>query len=102
MIRMMILIPMAAVLLACGLVARSDTPAVEVVETPVVPTQAEVVEIPLAPTQETREAPASLVTGDLPLPLYAGDSLIEEKIIEYSVIVKAAMTSFLSRYFPLS
>ena len=92
--RAIILIPMAAVLLACGLIAKNDDPAAEAFETPVVPTQSEVVEIPLAPTQETREAPASLVTGDLPLPLYAGDSLIEEKIIEYSVIVKAAMTSF--------
>ncbi len=99
MIRMMMLIPMAAVLLACGLVARSDDPAAEVVETPDAPTQAEVVEIPLAPTQEIREAPASLVTGDLPLPLYAGDSLIEEKIIEYPVIVNATMTSFSSDTF---
>ena len=102
--RAIILIPLAAVLLACGLVARSDDPAAEVVETPVAPTEKP------APTEEpvvqlhldqplpppTGEAPPPSVTGALALPLYAGDSLIEEKIIEYPVIVRATMTSFSS------
>ena len=102
--RAIILIPMAAVLLACGLIARNDDPAAEVVETPVAPTEDP------APTEEpavqlhlgerlpppTGEAPPPSVTGDLALPLYAGDSLIEEKVFSSSAIVRATMTSFSS------
>ena len=102
--RAIILIPMAAVLLACGLIARNDDPAAEVVETPVAPTEDP------APTEEpavqlhlgerlpppTGEAPPPSVSGDLALPLYAGDSLIEEKVFSSSAIVRATMTSFSS------
>ena len=63
---------------------------------------------PLAPTQEpavqldellpapTGGARPPSVASELALPLYAGDSLIEEKIIESSVVVRTTMTSFSS------
>ena len=50
------------------------------------------VEEPAPPPSTGRPQPSAV----LQLPLYAGDSLIEEKIIESLVIVKATMTSFLS------
>ncbi len=132
MTRMMPLIPLAAVLLACGLVSRSNDPPTEVVATPAI---SEVVEATVAPTEEPApteapptpppppttggdqptpaptEAPVVVstvvvtgeppitVSGELALPLYAGDSLIEEKILEYPVIVRATLASFSSDTF---
>ena len=93
--RAIILIPMAAVLLACGLIARNDDPAAEVVETPVAPTE-EQLHLGERLPPPTGEAPPPSVTGDLALPLYAGDSLIEEKVFSSSAIVRATMTSFSS------
>ena len=71
MLRVMILIPMVAILLACGLVARSDDSASQVGE-------------------PSTLSPSS---GDRALPLYAGDSLIEEKVINSSTVVRATMAS---------
>ena len=102
--RAIILIPMAAVLLACGLIARNDDPPAEVVETPVASTEApaEQADLPTplvgepasvpSPTGEAPPRPAS----DSVLPLYVGDSLIEEKVFSSSAIVRATMTSFSS------
>ena len=103
MIRMLMLIPLAAVLLACGLVSGGDGPAVETEEPEVLisrqpqPKDAPVsVEVP-PPPPTTGDVP--LVTGALPLPLYAGDSLIEEKIIEHPVVVRATLVSISSDTF---
>ena len=60
-----------------------------------VPTEGPVVESTLVVTGE----PPITVSGDLPLPIHAGDSLIEEKIIEYPVIVRATLASFSSDTF---
>ena len=107
MMRVIMLIPAVAILLACGLIARIDDSAKPQA------TGGIVVGPPpgggSAPPQATGDivvgpAPgggstASSVAGDLALPLYAGDSLIEEKIISYPVVVKATMTSFSSDTF---
>ena len=71
MIRVLILIPMVAFLLACGLVAISDDSASQVGE-------------------PSTLSPSS---GDRALPLYVGDSLIEEKVINSSTVVRATMAS---------
>ena len=94
MIRTMMLIPLVAALLACGILTGDDDPPSVVVVTPVAPVEGAEARIddPLPTTSEETERIVH-VTGELALPLYAGDSSIEEKIIEHSVIVKAAMTS---------
>ena len=76
MIRVIMLIPVVAILLACGLITRDDYSAMPQV------------------TGEILAGPPP--GGDIALPLYAGDSLIEEKIIENPVVVRATMTSFSS------
>ena len=106
--RMLMLIPLVSVVLACAQVAPSVDPPTEVVATPAI---SEVVVTPVAPTEEPAptEAPPTpppppttgggqppSATGELALPLYAGDSLIEEKIIRSSTVVRATMTSFSS------
>ena len=73
MIRVMILIPVAAILLACGLIARSDDPAMPGV------------------TGEILAGPPP--GGDRALPLYAGDSLVEEKVTNSTTVVRATMAS---------
>ena len=87
MIRVIMLIPVLAVLLACGLIARINDSAKPQVTGDIVVGQ--------APGGGSAPPPG----GDLPLPPYAGDSLIDEKIIEYPVIVKATTTSFSSDTF---
>ena len=100
MMRMMLLIPAAAALLACGLVARSDDPAAGDLEAPLAPTEDPAVQLDeIFPPPPPQSAATASVASDLALPLYAGDSLIEEKIIEYPVIVRATMTSFSSDTF---
>ena len=98
MLRLLILIPVAAVLFACGLIARNDAPATQVVETPVAPTEEPAVQLDVLLPPPTGQKPPPVASA-LVLPPYAGDSLIEEKIIEYPVIVKATMTSFSSDTF---
>ncbi len=93
MIRMMLLIPLAAVLMACGLVSGVES-GTEVVATPVAPT----VEEP-APTEEPVVESTIVVTGEGPPIRYAGDSLIEEKIIEFPVVVRATLSSISSDTF---
>ena len=75
MIRVLILIPVAALLLSCGLVTGIN-------------------DSTIAPV--TGEILAGAPGGDRALPLYAGDSLIEEKVIDSAVVVRATMTSFSS------
>ncbi len=97
MIRTMMLIPLIGLLLSCGLFTRADDPATQVAETPVASTEGpaeqadsqipQVGEPALVPTP-TGGPPPSV---DLPPSPYVGDSLIEEKIIESSVVVKATM-----------
>ena len=82
MIRTIMLIPAVAILLACGLIARIDDSAK-------VQATGDIVVGPAPGGGSTASS-----GGDSALPLYAGDSLIEEKIISYPVIVKATMTSF--------
>ena len=96
MIRTMMLIPMVAFLLACGILTRADDPATEVIDLSAMHAEGAAAQTddPLPTTEESERTVE--VHGDLALPLYAGDSLIEEKIIESSVIVKAMMTSFSS------
>ena len=96
MIRTMMLIPMVAVLLACGILTPADDPETEVIDLSAMHAEgpAAQIEDPLPTTEESERTVE--VHGDLALPLYAGDSLIEEKIIESSVIAKAMMTSFSS------
>ena len=84
MIRTMMVIPLATILLACGLVTRSDDPANPQVTGDIV----------VGPPPSGGSMASS--SGDSALPLYAGDSLIEEKVIENPVIVRATMTSFSS------
>ncbi len=114
----MLLIPLVAVLLACAQVAQSVDPPTEAVETPAV---AEVVGTPAALLKGTPQTmgepqpvpvptegpgvesklvitgePPITVSGELARPVYAGDSLIEEKIIEYPVVVRATLASLSS------
>ena len=142
MLRVMMLIPMAAALLACGLVARGHDPVADVSEdsaapiekfpsqldeslpppTGAVPSTAPVEKLPVqldeslppptgavpstAPVEKlpvqldeplpppTGTAPS--ITGDSFTSLYAGDSLIEEKVINSTTVVRATMASFSS------
>ena len=96
MIRLMLLVPMAATLLACGLVARSDDPVAGVVETPAAPTEEPAAQLYELPPAATGVLPPPSVASETLIPLYAGDSLIEEKIIENPVVVRATLTSFSS------
>ena len=96
MIRMMMLIPMAAALLACGLVARSADPAAGVVEMPAAPTEEPAAQLYELPPAATGVLPPPSVASETLIPPYAGDSLTEEKIIRNQVVVRAAMTSFSS------
>ena len=97
MIRTMMLIPMVAVLLACGILTRADDPATEVIDLSAMHAEGAAARIDDPLQTMTKESePTLTVFGELALPLYAGDSLIEEKIIENSAIVRAAMTSFSS------
>ena len=75
MIRVLILIPVAALLLSCGLVTGIN-------------------DSTIAPV--TGEILAGAPGGEIADPLYAGDSLVEEKIIRNPVIVRATMTSLSS------
>ena len=129
MTRVVMLIPVAAVLLACSLVASGKDPAPEVVDTPDASAEKSTARVDKLLPPPTGEAPPQIasdtpdasaensaarvdkllppptgeappqIASDLPLPLYAGDSLIEEKIVEYPVIVRATVTSFSSDTF---
>ena len=95
MIRTMILIPMLAALLACGLFTRAADPATQVVEPQAEPAErtAERPPDPL-PTAEEEELIVE-VTGEIPVHNY-GDTLMQQKIFEKDLIVKATMTSLSS------
>ena len=84
MIRTMMLIPAVAILLACGLIARNDDSAKPQATGDIV----------VGPPPGGGSTASS--GGDIALPLYAGDSLIEEKIIRHEVVVRATMTSLSS------
>ena len=95
MIRVMMLIPVVATLLACGLVARSDDPAAGALEAPLAPTQEPAVQLDeLLPAPPGGVPPS--IAGETFISPYAGDSSLEEKIIRNQVIVRATMTSFSS------
>ena len=100
MIRTIVLLPLVAAVLACGILNGGGDPAEErqVVVVEVFDDHAgganQQIDAPLVTADRIVEA-----TGDRALPLYAGDSTIEEKIIENEVIVKATMTSFSSEVF---
>ena len=85
----------AVILLACGLIARSDDPVAGVGEDSAAPIEKFPVQLdePLPPPTGVA-APA--VPGDSFTSAYAGDSSLEEKIIRNQVIVRATMTSFSS------
>ena len=92
MIRTMILIPMLAALLACGLLTRPDDPAAQqILEPPAA--IAETTADPMATAEEAEQVIE--VTGEIPVHNY-GDPLIEQKIFEKDIIVKATMTSLSS------
>ena len=94
MIRAMILIPMLAALLACGLFTRTAEPATQVVEP-----HAAIAEATADPMTTTEEAERVIeVTGDIPID-NQGDTLIEQKIFGGDAIVKATMTSYSSGVF---
>ena len=102
MIRMMLLIPFIGLLLSCGLFTRADDPATQVAETPVASTEGPAEQADSQIPQVGEPALVPPPTGgpppsvDLPPSPYVGDSLIEEKIVESSVVVKATMTAFSS------
>ena len=94
MIRAMILIPMLAALLACGLFTRTAEPATQVVES-----HAAIAEATADPMPTAEEAERVIeVTGDIPID-NQGDTLIEQKIFGGDAIVKATMTSYSSGVF---
>ena len=114
MIRTIILIPMLAALLACGLFTSPDGPTPQVRETHSTPAEA-TTEVPadlVAQVREPHIAPAEAtadplptaeeaerfveVTGEIPIDNY-GDTLIEEKIFGSDAIVIATMTSLSSQ-----
>ena len=86
--------------LGCGFWAQDDAPATRIVETPVARSEGTGAQADSPASQVSKPTPAPPPTGGsapsiaLPLSPYVGDSLIEEKIISYPVIVKATMTSF--------
>ena len=93
MTRTMMLIPLVAALLACGLLDPSEDPTRQVIDVSALDLEGGSLKIddPHPTTGETERIVH--VTGDIARPLYAGDALIEEKIIENPIIVKATMTS---------
>ena len=97
MTRTILLIPLVAALLACGLLTQDDEPPLIILVTPDAPAEGttQQIEESLPPPPET-ERIAVATSGDVARPLYAGDSTIEEKIIENSIIVEATMTSLAS------
>ncbi len=82
---LILLTGMTMMLLGCGLStpAQVDEPTPQVAE-------------PTTLSLSTGEQPPSVAMISAPRSPYAGDSLIEEKIISYPVIVKATLTSFSS------
>ncbi len=108
-IALLLLIPLVAVLLACGEATRTDNPATSVAEPPNASAEGQT-EQGKGPSEQAEHptpqfgepAPAPPPTGGpppsvaLPLSPYVGDSLIEEKVIESPVIVKATMSSLSS------
>ena len=98
MIRAMMLIPMLAAVLACGLLTPTDDPAAQVVEPHAAPAggTADQSADPV-PTTEDEERTVE-VTGDV-LAVHYGDTSIEEKIFDKNAIVKATMTSLSSEVF---
>ena len=95
MIRTMMLIPMLAAVLACGLLTPTDDPAVQVAEPHTAPAGG-TAERAADPVPTTEEAEVTFqITGDV-LAVNYGDALIEEKILNSDPIVKATMTSLAS------
>ena len=95
MIRAMILIPMLAAVLACGLLTPTADPAAQVVEPHAAPAGG-TAERAADPVPTTEEAEVTFqITGDVLVVNY-GDTLIEQKILDSDAIVKATMTSFSS------
>ncbi len=90
MTRMMLLIPLAAVLLACGLVSGGDDPAEEIVVLTTVTVSGGY------PPEEPVALSTVTVSGSYAPPPWAGDSLVEEKIMGSSSIVRATMNSVTS------
>ena len=82
---LILLAGLTMLLLGCGLStpAQVDEPTPQVAE-------------PITLSLSTGEQPPSVAMISAPQSPYVGDSLIEEKIIESPVIVRATMTSFLS------
>ena len=95
MIRLILLIPMFAAVLACGVLTRSVDPTTEVIDLSVVFDEG-TAERAADPVPTTEEAEVTFqITGDV-LAVNYGDALIEEKIFGSDAIVKATMTSFSS------
>ena len=105
MIRTMMLIPLVAVLMACGWLNRADDQAEQVGEIPAVSNEVQVeqadsqitqvgeVSMAVPPLKEGAGAPQAAVS--IPR-LFHGDTLIEEKIIASAVAIRATMTSLSS------
>ena len=89
------LIPMAAALLACGLVIRSGDPVSGVGEGSAAPIEKFAVQLDEPLPSAVGGVPPS-IAGESLIPPNAGDSSLEEKIIRNQVIVRASMTSFSS------
>ena len=98
MIRTMMLIPLVAALLACGILTRDDDPTTVVIELPATHDEGSAAPIddPVTTTEESEQAVE--VTGDIPID-NQGDTLIEQKIFGGDAIVKATMTSYSSGVF---
>ena len=98
MIRTMMLIPLVAALLACGILTRDDDPTTVVIELPATHDEGSAAPID-DPVTTTEEAERVIeVTGDIPID-NQGDTLIEQKIFGGDAIVKATMTSYSSGVF---
>ena len=97
MILPMMLIPMVAALLACSVLTEDDDPPIVITSTPSIQTQEATLRID-DPPPPTIQEPEQLVveSRELARPLNAGDTSIEEKIIENDIIVKATMNSLSS------
>ena len=95
MLRAMILIPMLAAVLACGLFTRAADPAAQVVEPHAAPAGG-TAERAADPVPTTEEAEVTFVFTSDVLAVNYGDALIEEKILNSDPIVKATMTSLAS------
>ena len=98
MIRTMMLIPLVAALLACGILTRDDDPTTVVIELPATHDEgpAAPIDDPVTTTEESERVIE--VTGDIPID-NQGDTLIEQKIFGGDAIVKATMTSYSSGVF---